>query len=438
MNILFTQFTSLYKPVVKTYKKDFTKRYGIIYKTVLESIKNFQSKHRSFYQMRKHLKKTYKLTITNRKHNMIFKEETANEIAISNTAITAEHIVEQIPKLVKYLQEKNIHTGPRLSAKGIFQLFSNIAFPKALSTQLRKDLEGLGLVGGANGNIPFYKITEHYIALVMFAIFTGNSYEVPKLDIETIEPQIDMYKALYSLYNEGRHESLWKNKMNELGLSEVQIDNDGSNICIVGEPIQSINKLIIDFPLITDSLPHGSYLINYQGSPRFYVENRCALKLTLQNISLMPVDVGAFFYQIFDSGTWTQEELDNNKEDAHVFPDCENIHKDSFFTSDSDNSWFEIQTVEAYILSLRTGVYQKYSNITELNGKDFFIMKSYLCDRPDQTEADERELLVNIFSHLFLIKDSELLELIRDDLKAHTSVSLSNYIDKNIDPELLK
>lgn len=379
---------------------------------------------------------------------MNFQDEIANDNATNNAinstliiaapTISAEYLVKQIVAFTQYQQLNNIHTGPRLSSKGIFQLFSNIAFPKALSTELRKGLEKYGLQGATNGNIPFFKITDAEIALVYFAKFDDASYQVPKLDIDTIEPQYkEMYQTLYSKDNEEKNSSIWKNKMTELGLSEVQINTDGSNISIVGEAIEDLDDLIIDFPPITDVLPHNVYLINYKGSPRIYVENRCALKLALQNLSLMSVDIEPFFYQPFDGGIWTQEELDNNKENIQDAPDCENIHKESFFTADSDDRWFEIQTVKAYIHSLRTGVYQKYSNIIELNGRDFFIMRLYLEEAPEQTEDDIENVLISIFSYLDSINDREILEFMRDDLKAHTPTSFETFINENIDKVLL-
>ena len=383
---------------------------------------------------------------------MNFQEETTNEIAINNTiegtltsttdtatapSITVEYLVQQIIDFTQYQLVNNIHTGPRLSSKGIFQLFSNMMLPKILSSQLRKELEAQGLISAANGNIPFFKVSEEDIALVYFGQFDGDLYIVPNLDINTIEPEYhDMYQTLYNKNNEEKKSSIWKDKMIELGLSEVEIDMQASNFSIVGKPIEDLDEIMIDFPPITDSLPHGAYLINYKGSPRFYVENSYALQHTLHNLSLMSVDIDPFFYQTFEGGIPIQEELDNNNENIPEAPDCENIHKESFFTGDSEDRWFEINTAVAYIHSLKTGVYQKYSNLTELNGKDFFIMRQYLYEGPEQTDEDIQNALTDIFTHLHTINDKEILEFMRDDLKMHTPSSFEKYIYENIDIEL--
>ncbi|QOY53036.1 hypothetical protein [Candidatus Sulfurimonas baltica] len=383
---------------------------------------------------------------------MNFQEETANEIATNNTtestltsttniatapSITAEYLVQQIVDFTQYQLLNNIHTGPRLSSKGIFQLFSNMMLPKTISSQLRKELEAQGLISAANGNIPFFKISEEDIALVYFGKFDGDSYVVPNLHIDTIEPEHhNMYQTLYNKNNEEKKSSIWKDKMIELGLNEVEISNDGSNICIVGQPIEGLDEVMFDFPPITDSLPNGAYLINYKGSPRFYVENRYALLHTLHNLSFMSVDIGPFFYQTFEGGIPVQEELDNNKKNIPEDPEWENIQKGSFFTGDSEDRWFEISTVVAYIHSLKTGVYQKYSNLTELNGKDFFIMRQYLHEGPEQTEEDIKNALTNIFTYLHTVNDKDILEFMRDDLKMYTPVFFEKYIDENIDTAL--
>jgi len=382
---------------------------------------------------------------------MNFIKEVANEIATNNTissinhtsvfenapTITAEYLVQQIGDFTKYQLLNNVHTAQRLSAKGIFQLFSNMVLPKTLSSQLRKHLEEQGLTSSANGNIPFFKISKSDEALVNFARFDGDSFIVPKLDVNTIEqPFQEMYQTLFSKDNQEKKSSIWVDKMDELGLSEVEINKDGSNISIVGEAIENLDDILIDFPPITDLLPTGAYLINYEGSPRIYVKNRLALKHTLQNIPLMSVDAGAYFYQPFEGGIWTKEELDNNQANIPVYPECENIHKESYFTGGGGDLWFEINTAVAYIYSLKTGVYQKYSNLRELNGKDFFIMRHDLREGPERTEDDIKNALENIFVYLESINDDKTLEFIRKDLKNHTPISFEKYIDDTIGSKL--
>ena len=353
--------------------------------------------------------------------------------------IKPEYISTQIVKLFNMLNNDNAPIGKRDSIIGIWKSLTNIHMPKAIGTQLRKELENIGFKGSANSSISTFKDLESYKGLVQYAIFTDTSYKVPKLD-ETYmsSAELTMYKEACDIQSSLPIESDWERRLKEYGLSLPSEYNDVS-ITVTGQEIEYIERKKLDIAEVTDYLPEDTFLIEYRNTAYIYVTTPCAMKMTLKNISLMPIDIIPIFYKTFKGGTFSDEELEAEKEDTTVYPPCEDLHIDSFFSGCDEDKFLEIQTAEAYIYLIKRGVYQKYNQLSEYNGDNFYIIRSYLLDGFEKPSADEvkADLESGVFIYLDSITDIATLEFIKKDLIDTAPVKVDDFITEVIDAKIL-
>lgn len=371
---------------------------------------------------------------------MNFQVETQEQVTGSlPIEATPEYISSQIVKLFNLLNNTGALMGKRESMVGIWKRLTNIQMPKAIGTELRQELEDLGFIGGANGSIPAFKDLEKYRGLVHYGIFTDTEFTVPELDeTDMSSAELTMYKEACAMRPSLPKESLWEKRLNEFGLRIPSEYND-FNITKTGHPIQHLERKKLDIPEVTDYLPEDATLIQQNETAYIYVTTPCALKLTLKNIPLMPIDIVPIFYKTFHGGIPIEATGKNILEDTTVYPPCEDVHFSSYFGKNNGEKFLDIQSVDAYIYLVKRGVYQKYHQMTEQEGDKFFIMRSYILDGSDNPTASDviEDLESGIFKHLDGIKDIATLEFMKKDLIDTVAVDVDEYITEIIDARIL-
>ncbi len=374
---------------------------------------------------------------------MNFKEESTNQesttvrvtASVPSSAkpkeIIPEYVKSQIVNLFKYLMIIMAAMGKRGSIRGLWTSLTNIPLPKATGTELREELNVLGFKAGANGSIPIFADIDQYRWLVYFGIFNDDcsAYTVPELDESVMNPiELGMYKHARDQFLALPKESAWEKRVQELGL---KIPDRFEDMVITGEPISNLEDIKIAIPEVTDFLPENAHLIKYKSAPYLYVTTPCALKLTLENIRLMQIDIVPMYYKTFEGGT--------SSVDHEAFPPCEDLPKGAYFESFPEHEMaLAITTPEAYISLIKKGIYQRYSTIEEWNGYSININYYFLPAVYDSLIPHEVKVIFKdrVLPVICTLDDMELLEYIKKDLISVTTADAEDTIISVIDKRI--
>ena len=339
---------------------------------------------------------------------------TSSEVAVE---LTPEYVLSQIVKLFNMLNNTNTDKGKRDSIRGIWNTLTNIPMPKVLGTQLRQELEDIGFIGGANGSISTFKNIEQYRSLIPYAIFSEDSFIVPRLnEADMNSTELKMYKDAIEMGELIPRESEWAKKLEELNLS-VPSEYKPNNITIIGAELLNLEERKIDLPEVTNFLPEGVSLIKYHNTAYLYVTTPCALELTLKNIPLMGIDIVPIFYQTFNGGVSV---------DPKEFPPCEDFPEGAYFEFFPEKEMaLAITTVEAYIALIQRGIYQRYSDLegwanNPIHSNDYYLHINHyflpcIIDSPTMKQITF-SLEHSVLPIISALDDIELLEFIKKDL----------------------
>ena len=362
-------------------------------------------------------------------------KDAQNETQLSTTTpveITAEYIERQIFALFLYLKMIGAFAGAKKSMIGIWKLLTNIPMPRAIGSNLRKNLINNGFEEAANGSLQTFKNFEQYKDLVLFAKIGTDTFTVPELDTTNMTSyELSLYESAREKYLALPKEDAFDAKLKELGLT-IPVFNE-SNIVIKGPELENLEEKCLDIPEITDFLPKDAQLINYKGHPYFYVTTRCAQDIILKRLTLMKTEMPPIFYTTFAGGTWTEEELNAKQK---FYPPCEDFPKGAEFESFPAKEFaLAIHTPEAYVSLIKMGTYQRYNTETEWYQYRFSINNYFILSGLDQPSDDEVkvELVNNIFPVLETITDIQILKFIQQDLTSIVAVNVDDFIISAID-----
>ncbi|QOY52477.1 hypothetical protein [Candidatus Sulfurimonas baltica] len=353
---------------------------------------------------------------------------------IQKIELTVEYIASQILLLFTMLKSINAPMGQRYSMKSLWQLLSNIPMPKATGTELRKELEELGFVAGANGSIPTFADLENCRGLIQFAIFDNDSYIIPKLDTTNMNPSdLELYTKTYAEFALNFKTSEWEDTVKKIGLT-LPDEYNPENITIYGEELEDLEDRKLTMPEVTDFLPEDAYLIAYTGHPYFYVTTRQALAHSLKAIALIPMDIVPIFYQTFNGGTWTEQELEAGKKQDVTYPFGEYLPKGAQFEMLDGDFWLSIFTITAYLVLIKTRLYQKYIAIDNTGGHRFDVVTyNIFHEQTEETFAYNCEH--HIFPFISKEIDASVLLFLKEDLVQNLEID-TTLIAKVIDQKI--